>query len=237
MPLTVLAASSLAEPFSELGHLWAEHPKGGRIEFNFASSHYLVLQLLQGIPGDLLATANQEQVQRCIREGLVHADDVMPLARNGLSLVVHPQSPLVIRSLEDLAQPGLRIGGARPGVPLAVYTERLLATGTETRQAVFRERLEANILTYDANARSVRNRLLQGEVDAAILYASDARALQDRMEVIPLDPDRQVHVILYFMPLQVSRQPEKARAFMDYVLSARGQAVLQAYGFEAYAAE
>ncbi len=236
-PLRILAATSLLEPFTALGHLWEEQIPDRPLEFNFASSHYLVLQLMQGAPGDLLATADQVQIARALEAGLIQAQDVTRLARNALALAVHPQASLPITGLQDLAQPGVRLAWARPGVPLATYTDQLLALPDWKLTATARNRIAANILTFDANARSVRNRLLTGEVDAAILYVSDALAVTNRLDIVWLEPARNVEVVLYIAPLHASSQAQTSRQFIEFVLSEQGQRVMQQFGFEVYEPE
>ncbi len=233
----ILAAASLIEPFTALGRLWEEQVPAHPLAFSFASSHVLVLQLIQGAPGDLLATADREQIDRAIAAGLVRAQDVTPLARNTLALAIHPATAFEITSLQDLAQPGVRLAWGRPGVPLAAYTDRLLALPDWELTERVRDRIADNILTYDANARSVRNRLLQGEVDAAILYASDVLAVQDRLEVVWLEPARNVEAVLYMAPVHASPHHRLSRDFMALALSAQGQAIMQQFGFEVYASE
>ncbi len=236
-PVLVLAATSLTEPFTVMGQLWEQQEPGQPVEFSFASSHYLVQQLILGAPGDLLALADQVQIDKAIEAGVIKARDVTPLAHNALALAVHPRSEFAIASLQDLAQSGVRLAWARPGVPLASYTAQLLAvsewglTETEKRQ------IAANVLSYEANASSVRNRLLQGEVDAAILYVSDALAVQDRLNVIWLDPSLNVRAELYIAPVSSSPRRQLSQDFMELVLSEQGQDVLKQYGFGVYGSE
>lgn len=237
-PLRVWAASSLTAPFTELSRIWAEAGHDTDIELVFGSSQYLVLQLSQGAPGDMLATADYRQVERGIAAGLTDAAAVVPFAGNSLTLAVRPDAMHRVQGLSDLTQPDLRLAWARDGVPLAVYTEQLLARwaareGDETLRA----QVHANILTYDANARSVRNRLLQGEADAALLYTSDFVAQSQTLKAIPLDPVLHVPTTLYAMPLHQTRQPFAVQAFLEFLTGPVGQAVLQAHGFVPHGAE
>lgn len=236
-PVRILAAASLIEPFTALGRLWEQQVPTQPIAFNFASSHYLVLQLIQGAPGDLLATADRAQIDKAIAAGLVRAQDVTPLARNGLALAVHPQAAFTITGLQDLAQPGVRLAWARPGVPLAAYTAQLLASPEWELTDTVRHQIADNILTYDANARSVRNRLLQGEVDAAILYVSDALAVQNRLDVVWLEPTRNVEAVFYMAPVHGSSQHHLSQDFMNLALSAQGRSIMQQFGFAVYESE
>ncbi len=237
-PLRVWAASSLTAPFTELSRIWAEAGHDTDIELIFGSSRYLVLQLSQGAPGDVLATADYLQVERGIAAGLTDARAVVPFAGNTLTLAVHPTAGHRVKELSDLTQPGLRLAWAREGVPLAVYTGQLLARwATQQGDDTLLARMQANILTYDANARSVRNRLLQGEADAAILYTSDALMLPAVMQTVPIDPALNLPTALYVMPLQQTRQPQATQAFIELLTGPVGRAVLQSHGFVIYGTE
>ena len=236
--LKVWAASSLTAPFTELSRIWAEEGHDTDIELIFGSSQYLVLQLSQGAPGDVLATANYLQVERGIAAGLTDADLVVPFAGNSLTLAVHPDVAHRVKGLADLTQPNLRLAWAREGVPLAVYTGQLLARWAELQgDETFGHRVQANILTYDANAHSVRNRLVQGEADAAILYTSDVIARPLVLHAVPLDPALNAPIALYAMPLHQSQLPRQARTFLEFLTGPTGQAVLQAHGFLSHASE
>lgn len=231
--LTVMAASSLYEPFTALGRQWRADPARPPLRFHFASSQHLVLQLIQGAPGDVLASAHRAQVERALAAGLADAASVAPFAANSLVLVVHPAAPVPVEGLADLTRPGLRLGWARAGVPLNDYTERALARWSAAQpEAGYAARVKANVLSHDAHARSVFQRLAQGEADAAILYATDALSAPAGWRVIPIDPAFNVRAQLYAMPVNTSARPAAAAAFVAYLLSAEGQAVLRRFGFE-----
>ncbi len=227
------AASSLTAPLTELGQIWAQEGHTSVIELISGSSQNLIFQLDQGAPGDVLATADYLQVERGMAAGLILAKDVVKIAGNSLTLVVHPDAAREVNNLAGLAQPGLRIAWARDGVPLAVYTRQLL-TGWAAKQGdeAFMDRVRDNILSFDANAHSVRNRLLQGEADAAILYTSDALALQAHLQILPIDSDVNVKTALYAMPLQQTQQPTEVQTFMDFLTGPQSRAVFRAHGFE-----
>lgn len=222
-------------PLLELKQIWEEEGFSPEIELVFGSSQRILLQLTQGAPGDLLITADFLQVERGISEGLIDASQVVLLAENSLALAVHPMAAHAIRQISDLSKPNLRLAWAQEGVPLAIYSEKLLSewAGKE-RSECFLKLVEGNILTFDANAHSVRNRLLQGEVDAAILYMTDAQALPSEMQVVRIDPSENVQVALYLMPLQQSLQPVAVRKFLKFLTGPVGNALLQSHGFETH---
>ncbi len=232
-PIRVWAASSLTAPLTELGQIWTREGHTTEIELISGSSQNLVFQLNQGAPGDVLATADYLQVERGLAAGLIRAEDVIKIAGNSLTLVVHPQAAQEVKNLAGLAQPGLRIAWARDGVPLAVYSQQLLTSwASKHGDETYMDRVRDNILSFDANAHSVRNRLLQGEADAALLYTSDALALRTQLQIFPIDPYVNVKTALYAVPLQKTQQPTEVRAFMDFLAGPHSRAVFLAHGFE-----
>ena len=234
-PLRIWAASSMTVPLNELKQFWDKEGYVPEIELIFGSSQHILLQLMQGAPGDVLITANFLQVERGISVGLMDASQVSMFAGNSLALAVHPIAARKVQDLSDLAQPNLRLAWAQDGVPLAIYSKKLLTNWATKRQdESFIGLVEDNILTFDANAHSVRNRLLQGEVDAAILYKTDAQALPSEMKIIYIDPAENVQASLFMTPLQQTRQPAAVQAFMELLTGPFGQGLLQSHGFETH---
>jgi ABC-type molybdate transport system substrate-binding protein len=124
--LTVFAAASLAEPFTELGARYAATHPGVSFNFNFAGSNALRLQIEQHSPADVFASANQKEMKKLLDEGWVDSDSVHIFAGNRLALIVPAANPAKIASFADLARPGLNLIAADKAVPAGAYFEALL---------------------------------------------------------------------------------------------------------------
>ena len=142
--LTVYAAASLTDAFKELGKtLEASHP-GLTAQFNFAGSQQLALQIEQGAPADVFASADQRWMDYAKEKGLIAGESTI-FARNRLVAIVPRTNPARIRRLQDLVRKGIRlaiavIGGRNP----AHHSEAANVINVHHVQAVKRKVLKIN---------------------------------------------------------------------------------------------
>ena len=229
--LTVSAPSSLTNAFRELGSMFeAAHP-GTTVSFNFGASGALLQQLSAGAPVDVYASADRETMDQAQQRGLIDAARRRDIATNRLVLVVPAGSARVPRQLKDLAGPGYR--RVAVGLPASV------PAGRQARAVLERAGLMSAVegrLIATQNVRQALDYAARGEVDAAFVYATDAALLPDKVTVaLTLDtPTQIVYPIAPLVPRRGASTPSAADAaskFIDFVLSARAQAVLARYGF------
>ena len=124
--LTVMAAASLTDAFTEMGKQFeAEHP-GVTVQFNFAGSQQLAQQIIEGAPADVFASANQKQMQAVVDAGKIAADAVTPFASNRLVVIYPKDNPAGLADLAGLAITGPQArsgrqrgagGAVQPGFP------------------------------------------------------------------------------------------------------------------------
>lgn len=209
--VTVLAAASLAQPFTELEARYeAAHP-GTDVVLSLGPSSSLVRQVSQGAPADVLATADETTMAALgSRAGPARA-----FATNRLAIVVAAGNPRNIRSLHDLADPSLTVVLCAPEVPCG----RLGATALRKAGVDVRPR------SFEVDVRAVVAKVGLGEADAGIGYVTEARA-GGPVEVVALPPAEEI----------TARQPivalgGRGRPFVDLVLSDVGRQVLAAAGF------
>jgi molybdate transport system substrate-binding protein len=206
--VTVFAASSLTNAFAAEAAAFAQHT-GGRTTFSFAGSQELVAQVQQGAPADVVATADLPTMAK-----LPHASAARIFARNRLVIVTAPGNPKHVTRLADLARPGLLVVLAAPTVPAGRYAAQALAKAAVTVHAK----------SLEDNVRGVLTKVLLGEADAGIVYASDATSAGRGVAMVPI-PDGPVasYPVVVLHPV--------GQAFADFLLSAEGQAILARYGF------
>lgn len=230
--LTVFAAASLTEAFTELGQRFdAAH--NTRTTFNFAGSQQLARQIVQGAPADVFASANQTQMNNVIAEGYVVSGTQRTFVRNRLVIVYPIDNPANIATLADLARPGVKLVLADQAVPVGQYALDVLqkAAARPTYGATFREQVLANVVSYEANVRAVLSKVTLGEADAGIVYTSDVGRDTERVGRLDI-PDQLNSIATYpIAPVKDAAHPAAARAFIAYVLSPEGQQTLAAYGF------
>ena len=229
-PLTVFAATSLTDAFSELGRAF-DAKTGYTTRFQFAGSQTLKTQLENGARADVYASANRAQYDPLVKGKLLEPGQI--LLRNRLALIV-PKSSTRVRSLKDLTLPGVKLVIADKTVPAGEYTRKMFeAINTSRAYGLdFAARVLGNVVSEEPNVRQVALKVSLGEADAAIVYRSDVTPnLKTTVRAITL-PERFNQTALY--PIGVVRaspQPEAARAFIQYALSPEGQRILKKWGF------
>jgi iron complex transport system substrate-binding protein len=232
--LTVFAAASLTESFTELGHQFeAAHPNV-KVRFNFAGSQQLRAQLEQGADADVFASANTKEMNAAIQDSLIVSGTQKTFARNRLVVIYPKDNPGKIETLADLARPGLKLVVADKAVPVGQYTLDMLTKMSQDPAygADFPAKVESNVVSREADVKSVVAKVRLGEADAGVIYSTDvtAAAAQD---VTPLPiPDQFNQLATYpIAALTKAPQPELAQQFVDLILSDAGQQVLKSYGF------
>lgn len=227
----IFAAASLIEAFQAIAALYRGQNPGDAVEFNFAGSQILRTQIEEGAPADVFASADDVQMDALTSKDLAGPDTVF--ARNRL-VVVTPRRDPKVRRLADLARPGIRIVIADGNAPVGRYTARALGKMNDAGLFGddFQKRMMANVVSLETSVRAVLAKVSLDEVDAGIVYASDAQTAANRVNVLEI-PDR-VNVVAEY-PIAVLAQcaaKDGGARFVALVLSEAGQAILARHGFE-----
>jgi len=166
--IVVLAPSSMVDLLSEgkIGFVRLTPADPSGVSFSFAGSNALVSQLRDGAHADVLITASRSTMERAITEGSVASQPTV-IARNRLVLAVAAGNPGGISSLEDLGDPSKVIGLCAPQVPCGELSSEALDTLG----------VAASADTLEPNVRALANKIKLGEVDAGLVYRTDAKAL------------------------------------------------------------
>jgi molybdate transport system substrate-binding protein len=215
--IKVFAAASLTAAFTELGERYTAASGGAQVTFNFAGSQALATQIRQGAPADVFASADVPTMDK-VRD-LVGAP--RNFAGNLLAIVVERGNPKSVEGLGDLADPGLKVVLAAEEVPAGQYA----------RQVLDRAGVAVRPVSQEDNVKAVVTKVSLGEADAGIVYATDVTAGGSRVEGIDIPEDQNLTATYPIATVKVSEAQDKAQAFLDLVLSAEGQRVLQEHGF------
>jgi molybdate transport system substrate-binding protein len=230
--LTVYAAASLTGAFRELGRaLEASHP-GLTVRFNFAGSQQLALQIEQGAPADVFASADQRWMSHAAEKGLVQGKGVI-FARNRMVAIVPLTNPARIAALPDLARPGLKLVLAAEGVPAGTYSREALAnlSAAPGFPPEYARRVLANVVSQEENVKAVVAKVQLGEADAGLVYRSDVTpAVARHVRVYRIDDPYNVVASYPIAVLRGARNAEAARWFVDLVSSPSGQRTLRRNG-------
>jgi molybdate transport system substrate-binding protein len=231
--LTVFAAASLSDAFEAIEQELEAATPNLSITYNFGGSQALVTQLEEGAQADVFASANTAQMEVAIEADLA-ASPPVPFVHNRLAIVTPADNPADIRDLADLGKEGILLVLAQSEVPAGRYAREsvcLMASHTTTYGSDFVARVAANVVSEEEDVRDVLAKVALGEADAGIVYISDAVAADDQVQVIDI-PD-EVNVIATY-PVAVLAQGDQAlgSAFIAYLLSDEGQALLERFGFQ-----
>lgn len=231
--LTVFAASSLTATFKEIGAALQQANPGASIAFNFAGSPTLRAQLSQGARADVFASADEQNMAGAQRDGSIGGTPAV-FARNRLVVIVPAANPAAIASPRDLAKPGVKLDLAAPAVPVGNYAREAFAKMARNPSfgSGFAAAVAKNVVSNESDVKQVLAKVQLGEVDAGVVYETDVTpSVRAAVKEIAI-PD-QFNVIAEYPIAVVSGAPNPAgaRAFIAYVLSPAGQAVLARYGF------
>lgn len=232
--LMVFASASLTQALTELGGQFEAQNPGVKVSFNFQNANTLAQQIAQGAPADVFASAAEKFMADAVDTGRVDADGVQVFARNRMVVIFPEGNPAGIRSLGDLVKPGIRlVVGAREG-PQGIYVEGFLDKVSRQAElpATYKEDFYRNVVSYESTANAVVTKVALGEADAGIAFFSDSQgSAVEKVDILEIPDALNVEARYPIAPLNDSQYPELAKAFVDYVRSAAGQAVLSQYGF------
>ncbi len=204
---TVFAAASLTESFDEIAAAFEEANPGVDIVLNYGGSSGLATQIAEGAPADVFASASTAQLP----DGTV-------FATNALALAVPAGNPGDISGLADLARRELAIALCAVEVPCGAASATLLEQAGIT----------AAVDTFEQDVKAVLTKIELGEVDAGLVYVTDVRAAGAAVEGIALP---EAEPVAY--PIAALSDSATATAFVAFVLSDAGQAILREAGFGA----
>ena len=230
--LTVFAAASLTDAFSEISlNFEAVHP-GVTVALDFAGAQTLSTQLIQGAVADIFASANKTEMDKLVAARLIDADAPEFFIANQLTVILPSANPGNVLSLQDLSRPGLKLDLTAGTVPAGKYALQLLDNMSKDPAygAGFKTMVLANVVSYENDVKQVVAKVLLGEVDAGIVYASDSVA-DPELKTIEIPGYLNVVASYPIAALVNTSQPGLAAEFITYVLSAKGQALLKKSGF------
>jgi molybdate transport system substrate-binding protein len=219
--ITVFAAASLTDAFTELGTTFESDNPDVAVEFNFGASSALREQILAGAPADVFASANTSNMDEVVDGGA--AGDPQDFATNLLEIAVPAGNEAGVTGLDDFANPDLLIGLCAEEVPCGEFGRDALATAGVT----------PSIDTNEPDVRSLLTKVEAGDLDAGIVYVTDVMAAGDAVEGIDIPADDNVVATYPIAALTDAAGPDVADAFVEFVLSDEGQDILQSYGFDA----
>jgi molybdate transport system substrate-binding protein len=217
--ITVLAAASLTEVFNQIGKDFEAKNPGSKVIFSFGSSATLATQIVQGAPADVFAAASPATMQTVAAAGA--ATTPKDFVSNTLEIAVPKGNPHKITGLQDFGDQSKRIALCAPQVPCGAAAVKVFAAAKITPKPD----------TLEQDVKATLHKVASDEVDAALVYKTDVIAADHQVDGMEF-PEAQDAINTYpIATLQDSKNPALAQAFVDYVFSSDGQAVLAKAGF------
>jgi molybdate transport system substrate-binding protein len=224
--ITVSVALSLKAPFEEIGRSFEKNYPGSKVNFNAAASGVLQRQIEGGAQADAFASASPKEINALETEGLLIKGTRADFAGNSMVMITPSRSRLQIRSFDDLLKKEVkRVAIGNPGtVPAGKYSEEVL------RHFGVWDAIKDK-LVFAENVRQVLDYTSRDEVDAGLLFQTDARNRTDVVIVTEAPSDSHKPVIYVIVGIRGSRNEQIMREFIAFVTSEEGRRILQKYGF------
>ena len=228
--LTVYAAASLTDAFTEIGTKFEASNAGVTVQINFAGSQTLRTQIEQGAQVDVFASANAKEMDALVTGKFVGPDTAKIFLTNQLVVIMPASNPAGVTQIGDLSKDGLKIVLAAKEVPVGNYSLQVLEKLDQAVGSGYKDKVLANVASYENDVKQVVAKVQLGEADAGIVYSSDCVAAPD-LQKIDIPVENNVVANYPIAALTQSQNPELAQAFITYVLSPEGQSVLKKWGF------
>lgn len=225
--ILVSAALSLKAPFEEMGRAFERDHAGVKVVFNFAASGVLQKQIEAGAPADIYASASPREMDGLEAKGLIVPETKSVFTGNAIVLIIPAEAKFLPRSFADLRrQEVLRIAIGNPAtVPAGKYAE-------ESLKYMGLLGMVGDKLVFAEHVRQVLDYVGRGEVDAGIVFLSDAAARTRDLRIVSEAPENSHSPVRYLIAVvKGSRQEQLAREFRAFVLSGEARAVLRKHGF------
>lgn len=237
--IIVFAAASMTETLNQVKDVY-EKENNVTITYNFDSSGTLKTQIQEGADCDLFISAGQKQMNQLDlssdkeinKEGLdfVAGDTRLNLLENKVVLVVPEGNPKSIESFDDLAarlaEGSILMAMGNSDVPVGQYTQKILNFYGLDEEAL----AKSGVITYGSNVKEVTTQVSEGSVDCGIVYCTDA--FSAGLTVIDgASKDMCGQVIYLAAVLKTAKNPDAAKAFLDYLTGSEAMAIFEAVGF------
>ena len=230
--LTVFAASSLTAAFTEVASAFETATPRVKVTFSFQATSTLRTQLEQGATADVLASADQPQMDLARKAGLLQGEPLV-FATNRLAVVTRADSTKVA-GLRDLAKDGVKVILVAPQTPIGTYTADVLRKleGDPAYGPDFVKRLRSNVVSEALNVSQAAATVQLGEADAAIIYVTDARATGGApLAAVPI-PEQYADKALYpIAVLKSASAADLAQRFINFLRSNDGASIMGRHGF------
>lgn len=228
-------AASLSGVSPKLAEGFEDMYPGHKVVFNLAGTQALKTQVQNGAYADVFISASNSYTNELTKGGYFVSGTVKPLTSNYVIVILPKNNPAGITSLSDLAKPGMKIAVADKSVPVGTATTAVFANLAKTSEygKTWNNSVYGNIITYETSEPAVAGKVALGEVDAGVVYESTYIAGKDKYVAVSI-PKAVNYLQTYTIGVMTQSTSKGAAAdFETFMLSAKGQQILNDYGFRA----
>ncbi len=219
--INVFAAASLTETFNQIGKDFEAANPGSKVVFNYGGSSTLATQITQGAPADVFAAASTTTMKTVTNAA--DADGTPTnFVKNQLVIAVPKGNPKNITGLADLIKSGVKVALCDPSVPC----------GAAAKNALTAANVKLTPVTLETDVKAALSKVKLGEVDAALVYRTDVQAASADVDGVEFPESAKAINTYPIVVLKNAPNKPGAQAFVNYVLSDKGKAVLTAAGFQ-----
>lgn len=219
--LTVFADDSLKGAFTEIGNKFEEENDDVTVKFDFAGSAELVSRIKDKAPGDVFAPADIATMAKVADDGLITGSPAA-IAKNTLEIATPPGNPAGVNSFDDLTSSNVKV----------VFCIAEAPCGAAAHTIARAEGITIDPISREQSVTAVLDKVISGDADAGLVFVTDVKAAGDKVNGVEF-PESSKAVNTYpIAALGRSKHVEDAKAFVEFVTSAEGLAILADAGFE-----
>jgi molybdate transport system substrate-binding protein len=230
--LSIYAAASLKNAMAKAKDAYEAAHRGTTLAVSTDSSAALETKIEQGAPADVFLSADTTNPKKLVDKGMA-SGNIVNFAGNFLTVIVPAANPAKVQTPADLARTGIKIIAAGESVPIQRYANQLAANLAKEAgyPADFAAVYARNIVSREANVAALVAKVELGEGDAGIVYTTDAKA-STKVTAIAVPASANVPATYGGVVVKDSTNQTAAAAFLSWLSSPAGQAILAPFGFQ-----
>ena len=229
--LTAFVAANATDPFNAIIQAFEQRHSGVFIQASYTGTQILQTQLQQGAPDDLFLSADLSHIAQIKKEGLV--TQFYPVSHDKEVIVVPKANPAHITSLADLGRKPVNLIIGVTSVPIGKYTREIFQKANAVYGSAFSTDALAHVVSEEVNVKQILEKVALGDAGAGIVYQTDVTpALRSKVTVIPIPATLNVIATNYIAVPVHAPHPALANALLRMMVSAKGQAIFQQFGYQ-----